>query len=164
MLRIPHCLDNRLTVNSEILATCSSTYSPVLTSQEAHSVSIKQSYPRNRPCRHRELWISVRRWVNPRDTAGLEGFGKLHREITSDSGACSTVPQPTILLRVSFHLATLAVAIIQAYSMYDRISMEREAFDETIIGRVNSVAWVRERTIPTERPPLEGEKSDKFCG
>jgi hypothetical protein len=37
MLRIPHCLDNRLTVNCEILATCSSTYSPVLTSQEAHS-------------------------------------------------------------------------------------------------------------------------------
>jgi hypothetical protein len=29
MLRIPHCLDNRLTVNCEILATFSSTYSPV---------------------------------------------------------------------------------------------------------------------------------------
>jgi hypothetical protein len=37
----PHCLDSRLTVNCEILATCSSTYSPVRTSQEAHSVSIK---------------------------------------------------------------------------------------------------------------------------
>jgi hypothetical protein len=41
MLRIPHCLGNRLTVNCEILATCSSTCSPVRTSQEAHSVSIK---------------------------------------------------------------------------------------------------------------------------
>jgi hypothetical protein len=41
MLRILHCLDNRLTVNCEILATCSSTYSPVRTSQEAHSVTIK---------------------------------------------------------------------------------------------------------------------------
>jgi hypothetical protein len=41
MLRMPHCLDDRLTVNCEILATCSSTYSPVRTSQEAHSVSIK---------------------------------------------------------------------------------------------------------------------------
>jgi hypothetical protein len=51
MLRIPHFLDNRLTVNCEVLATCSSTYSPVRTSQEAHSVSIKQSYPRNRPWR-----------------------------------------------------------------------------------------------------------------
>jgi hypothetical protein len=41
MLRIPHCLDSRLTVNCEILATCSSTYSPARTSQEAHSVSVK---------------------------------------------------------------------------------------------------------------------------
>jgi hypothetical protein len=41
MLRIPHCLDNRLTVNCEILATFSSTYGPVRTSQEGHSVSIK---------------------------------------------------------------------------------------------------------------------------
>jgi hypothetical protein len=41
MLRIPHCLDNRLTINCEILAACSSTYSPDRTSQEAHSVSIK---------------------------------------------------------------------------------------------------------------------------
>jgi hypothetical protein len=30
--RLPHCLDNRLTVNCEMLATCSSTYSPVRTS------------------------------------------------------------------------------------------------------------------------------------
>jgi hypothetical protein len=39
--RPAHFLDNRLTVNCKILATCSSTYSPVRTSQEAHSVSIK---------------------------------------------------------------------------------------------------------------------------
>jgi hypothetical protein len=28
----------------------------------------------------------------------------------------------------------------------------------------NSVAWVRERTIPTERPPLVGEVNANFCG
>jgi hypothetical protein len=56
ILRIPHCLDNRLAFNCEILATCSSTYSPVCTSQEAHCVSIKQSYPRNRPWRPIGLW------------------------------------------------------------------------------------------------------------
>jgi hypothetical protein len=28
----------------------------------------------------------------------------------------------------------------------------------------NSVTWVRERTIPTERPPLVGEVSANFCG
>jgi hypothetical protein len=30
--------------------------------------------------------------------------------------------------------------------------------------KLNSVAWVRERTIPTERPPLVGEVSVNFCG
>jgi hypothetical protein len=40
MLRIPHCLDNRLTVNCEILATCSSTYSPVRTSLETQYISV----------------------------------------------------------------------------------------------------------------------------
>jgi hypothetical protein len=28
----------------------------------------------------------------------------------------------------------------------------------------NSVALVRERTVPTERPPLVGEVSGNFCG
>jgi hypothetical protein len=56
MLRISHCLDSRLTVNCEILATCISTYSLVRTSQAAHSVSIKKSYPPNRPWRPIGLW------------------------------------------------------------------------------------------------------------
>jgi hypothetical protein len=30
--------------------------------------------------------------------------------------------------------------------------------------KLKSVAWVRERTIPTERQPLAGEISGKFCG
>jgi hypothetical protein len=29
--------------------------------------------------------------------------------------------------------------------------------------RLNSVAWVRERTIPTERPPLASKVSANFC-
>jgi hypothetical protein len=29
--------------------------------------------------------------------------------------------------------------------------------------KLNSVAWVRERTIPTDRPPLVGEFSVNFC-
>jgi hypothetical protein len=32
------------------------------------------------------------------------------------------------------------------------------------IKKLNSVALVRKRTIPTERPPLVGEVSDNFCG
>ena len=33
-----------------------------------------------------------------------------------------------------------------------------------IIKKLNSVALVRERTIPTERPPPVGEVSANFCG
>jgi hypothetical protein len=28
-----------------------------------------------------------------------------------------------------------------------------------VVSEVNSVAWIRERTIPTERPPVVGEVS-----
>jgi hypothetical protein len=30
--------------------------------------------------------------------------------------------------------------------------------------KLNSVALVRKRTIPTERPPLDGEVSANLCG
>jgi hypothetical protein len=30
--------------------------------------------------------------------------------------------------------------------------------------KANSMVWVRERTIPTERPPLVGEVIANFCG
>jgi hypothetical protein len=33
-----------------------------------------------------------------------------------------------------------------------------------LIYKTNSMVWVRERTIPTERPPLVGEMIAKFCG
>jgi hypothetical protein len=33
-----------------------------------------------------------------------------------------------------------------------------------VLLRKNYVAWVRDRTIPTEQQPLVGEDSDNFCG
>jgi hypothetical protein len=30
--------------------------------------------------------------------------------------------------------------------------------------KLNSIVWVRERTIPTKRPPLVSEVIDNFCG
>jgi hypothetical protein len=33
-----------------------------------------------------------------------------------------------------------------------------------LLIKLNSVALARERTIPTERPPLAGEVSANFCG
>jgi hypothetical protein len=41
-------------------------------------------------------------------------------------------------------------------------TIEREAAKEKQL--TNSVALVRERTIPTERPPHVGEVSANFCG
>jgi hypothetical protein len=35
---------------------------------------------------------------------------------------------------------------------------------QCIKPKLNSVALVRERTIPTERPPLVGEVAANFCG
>jgi hypothetical protein len=32
------------------------------------------------------------------------------------------------------------------------------------VHKLNSMVWVRERTIPTERPPLVGEVIANFCG
>jgi hypothetical protein len=39
-------------------------------------------------------------------------------------------------------------------------------FDFDILGgkKNNSMVWVRERTIPTERPPLVGEVIANVCG
>jgi hypothetical protein len=36
--------------------------------------------------------------------------------------------------------------------------------DWNVITKINSGALVRQRTIPTERPPLVGEVSAKFSG
>jgi hypothetical protein len=32
------------------------------------------------------------------------------------------------------------------------------------VAKKNSMVWVRERTIPTEQPPLVGEVIANFCG
>jgi hypothetical protein len=51
------------------------------------------------------------------------------------------------------------------------VEMESVGFLETLLStyettktKLNSVASVRERTIPTERPPLVGEVAAYFCG
>jgi hypothetical protein len=42
------------------------------------------------------------------------------------------------------------------------ISISDECKKETLKSKLNSVAWIRERTIPIERPPLVGEVSASF--
>jgi len=45
----------------------------------------------------------------------------------------------------------------EAYKTYDHIYIY-------IYIKLNSVALVRTRTLPTERPPLVGEFTANFCG
>jgi len=40
----------------------------------------------------------------------------------------------------------------------------RKSGTDSMTPKLNSVALVRERTIPTERPPPVGEVSANFCG
>jgi len=48
------------------------------------------------------------------------------------------------------------------------VSFHTKSHSNTVIlfhfNKLNSVALVRERTIPTERPPPVGEVSANFCG
>jgi hypothetical protein len=52
---------------------------------------------------------------------------------------------------------------------YERIFVGRTHTPKIIFlmklkKKLNSVAFVREQTMPTERPPLDGEVSANFCG
>jgi hypothetical protein len=55
----------------------------------------------------------------------------------------------------------LFIGIAKSWS---RILAEYVTHTEVTIKAQNSVALVRERTIPTKRPKLVGEVSDNFCG
>jgi hypothetical protein len=51
------------------------------------------------------------------------------------------------------------------YLQRDQKTLKRRMTHKTNLNKtINSVACVRERTIPTERPPLVGEVSANFCG
>jgi hypothetical protein len=45
-----------------------------------------------------------------------------------------------------------------------KMSVFNGALPTTKTNKQNTVAWVREWTITTERPPLVGEVSANFCG
>jgi hypothetical protein len=44
------------------------------------------------------------------------------------------------------------------------IGKDLQGIDRALTEVLNSVAFIRKRTIPTERPPLVGEVSANFCG
>jgi hypothetical protein len=85
-----------------------------------------------------------------------------------------TTSRPKKRLMRTYHCISLFKSHIQSANEAYRISVilianERVKKKVCILRRCgglkpNSVALVRERTIPTKRPPLVGEVSAKFCG
>jgi hypothetical protein len=78
---------------------------------------------------------------------------------------CTTQSQVSCELRMKGR--TLRQLTISVHT--GRESLQPAVFKTTSKGpypetKLNSVAWVRERTIPTERPPLVGEVTGNFCG
>jgi hypothetical protein len=57
-----------------------------------------------------------------------------------------------------YHKLSLFLSLFNENNIYQHI-MEKSSKT-----KLNSVALVRERTIPTERPPPVGEVSANFCG
>jgi hypothetical protein len=70
----------------------------------------------------------------------------------------------------------VCIVILTLGKLYNFIEICVRYFDNSIMRNCefvlysltrtekNSVALVRERTVPTERPPLVGEVSANFCG
>jgi hypothetical protein len=62
-----------------------------------------------------------------------------------------------------FHIEVYWIALLLRHTCY--CSEEIKTLTSVMhIKKLNSVAWVRERTTPTEQPPLVGEISTNFCG
>jgi hypothetical protein len=69
------------------------------------------------------------------------------------------------------HCYGFLVVYSNRYILYTSFCTGRKAVFVTVYGvynlarqmNINSVALVRERTIPTERPPLVGEVNASFC-
>jgi hypothetical protein len=60
------------------------------------------------------------------------------------------------------HFRNLCTTVILAASSLKFIEFELVLRKRSDV--LNSVAWVQERSIPTERPPLIGEINANFCG
>jgi hypothetical protein len=60
-------------------------------------------------------------------------------------------------------IGSQCLALVTVRTAQARVTSQRIKKDLYSLWKLQSVAWVRERTIPTERPPLVGEVSANFC-
>jgi hypothetical protein len=59
---------------------------------------------------------------------------------------------------------SLIVVLIMEVGVIVTVLVSIWVWDRIKRPKKNSMVWVRERTIPTERPPLVGEVIANFCG
>jgi hypothetical protein len=80
---------------------------------------------------------------------------------TRVSGACNILCNLNSM--VCYWFLPSAYSMCKTLQRWDRLTF-CEFSKSTKKTKLNSVAWVREQTIPTERPNLVGEVSGNFCG
>jgi hypothetical protein len=90
--------------------------------------------------------------IHDKEVEQVNSFTHLGSTLTEDGGADEDVRS---------RIKKVNRAFIQLYPVW----RNRNISKRTKKKNLNSVALVRERTIPTdERPPLDGEVSANFCG
>jgi hypothetical protein len=93
-------------------------------------------------------------WTVNRFSYGSETFSLLQNKLFSSE----LLTQLSVHASLELHseVKYLYVLIFSFFNCYS-ISLDQKK-------EKNSMVWVRERTIPTERPPLVGEVIANFCG
>jgi hypothetical protein len=118
-----------------------------------------------RPIPHHGYWLSYP--VGPKGfwerIFSETGSGSIHRWV----GDTSVGPLKRTE-RQSLDLVSNRVGVSSWFCFWEvhPLAFNYYNFYKRAVNRnwTNSVAWDRERTIPTERPPLVGEVTSNFCG
>jgi hypothetical protein len=101
-------------------------------------------------------------------TAGIERCCRIKVlgypfQFPCDHFYCYTWLIPTVLECIWSWSSKMQWRVSRLISVSESVSVLRRQFRQHKL-KLNSVALVRERTIPTERPPPVGEVSANFCG
>jgi hypothetical protein len=105
----------------------------------------------------RPLGRPTRRWVdNIRMDLGEVGWGDMDCiGLAQDRNRWRAVVNSVLNLRVPWNVGKLSIGLTSS-------GLSSSAQLHKL--KLNSMVWVRERTIPTERPPLVGEVIANLCG
>jgi hypothetical protein len=125
------------------------------------------------PSKSRGLWVSQRRSADGNIFCPIwnrtlmpwytkPGARSLHQLRHPDQDICyaSSLFRGNTVVQICTDFGSLSKSTGLECSKYDLYVCD----DGIFILKLNSMVWVHERTIPTERPPLVGEVIANFCG